>query len=61
MSLHTATYKHRKVRITLRSGEVVIDNFVERTRNRWVVLRNRRIHVRDIRAFAPYRNVKERT
>lgn len=58
MSLHTATFKGKRVRIILRDGTIIVDRFIERTSSKWVVLETRRIHVRDIRAFAPYRKLE---
>lgn len=58
MSLHTATFKGRRVRIILRDGSIIIDRFLERTRNKWIVLETQRIHVSEIRAFAPYRKME---
>jgi aromatic ring-opening dioxygenase LigB subunit len=55
VSLHTATYKGKRVRIVLLDGTIIIGKFVERTRNKWVVLTDRRIHAREIRAFSDYR------
>jgi hypothetical protein len=59
VSLHTATFKGKKVRVILHDGSIIIDRFVERTRNKWVVLEHRRIHASEIRAFAPYRKLQE--
>ncbi len=58
MSLHTATFKGRKVRIILRDGTVIIDRFLNRTRSKMIVLEHRKIHVREIRAFAPYKKME---
>lgn len=45
----------RRVRIILRDGRIIIDNFIARTANQWLVLEHHRIPVSDVRAFAPYR------
>jgi hypothetical protein len=54
---HTATARGRRVHIILRDGTKIVDRFVERTKNKWIVLaRHGRVHVRDIRSFSDYKH-----
>jgi hypothetical protein len=58
MGLHTATFKGRKVRIITRHGRVIVDRFLDRKGNGWVVLEHQRIHQKDIRAFSPFKKME---
>jgi hypothetical protein len=54
---HTATYRGRRVFVILKDGRRIVDRFVERTANKYVILQNAgRIHVSDIRAFSDFRH-----
>ena len=59
MSLHTACRRGKTVLIRTHDGRIIIDKFIERTRSKWIVLeRFGRIHVAEVRAFAPYRKLE---
>lgn len=51
---HTATYKGKRVKVVLHSGEMFIDKFVERTKNKRVVFENHMVRAGDIKSFTPY-------
>lgn len=48
---HTATYRGKRVLVTLRSGEQFVDRFVERTPKKFVVFEGRKVRVGDIKQF----------
>jgi len=53
-SPHTNCPRGCRVRIVLRTGEIVVDRFVERT-GKFVVLRERRLRGAEIKSFSIWR------
>ena len=49
---HTSTHRGKKVLIELRTGEVIVDRFVDRTPSKYILLEKYgRVHAREIAAF----------
>lgn len=51
---HTATYKGHWVKVKLRSGEEFTDQFIERTKNKRVIFKDREVRQGDIKSFVPW-------
>lgn len=43
-----------KVKVTLKSGEVFIDRFMDRIRNKRVIFATRTVRAGDIKSFVPF-------
>lgn len=52
---HTACHRGKRVRVTLWTGEVIIDKFVTRTHNALVFEVHGKIAREDVRSFAIYK------
>lgn len=51
---HTSCMRGTRVRVVLRSGDVIIDRFVERT-GKFIVLAGHRLRGGDVKTFGIYR------
>jgi hypothetical protein len=51
---HTSCARGTRVRVVLRSGDVIIDRFVERT-GKFIVLAGHRLRGGDVKTFGIYR------
>lgn len=57
---HTAINRGKRVRVALKSGEVFVDKFINRTRGKWVEFeKHGRIRAGEISAFSPFRALQE--
>jgi len=57
---HTAISRGKRVRVELKSGEVFVDRFLNRTRGKICEFEERgRVAAGDIKAFSPYRALQE--
>jgi hypothetical protein len=55
MSKHTATFRGKRVAVTLHTGQVLVDRFIDRPKNRrWIELKVAgRIPMNQVKSFSP--------
>lgn len=57
---HTATFRGKRVRVVLKTGETFIDRFITRTPGKWVEFQQHgRVRSGDIKAFSNYRSLQQ--
>lgn len=56
---HTQTRRGKRVRVELKSGEVFVDKFLERTRKKLLIFEGRTVRVGDVKAFSDVKAQQE--